>query len=570
MQFTPQQLAGAGRYNAKTRIGNWLEDIVLEEERFKDYNGKQGKGGLASNARTQKLAVCNQPVPHTYSSDGILRFGDTVQIAHKESGGCLANDLWEETGGFGTNEYSVTVAPNSGASARNTFRLQRIESSMLKDVSSAEYEKDDILHYGEPFQLVCNQSLLVDQRTNMLKNNMYLSSVMKNDRKLSKVSNEQMVYMGLPASSATVWKARKAYAGKNGATERLLGDGQCVLANDSIVLEHRNTSQLLCANTKIVDYTDFGQELEVCAKLQTKTGKSHQLVSEFSGHSTGETAARGELATNCWSFVTASDQRFAADNRDLPAPPTPAALMQKVRDIVNKRGNFGIRGLARTFKIMDDGGDGNLDREDFKWGLYDYGVHLNDAQFEMLLDAFDRNKDGLISFDEFLVTIRGPMNERRLKFINMAYDLLDKDGSGVVTKSDIAVAYDTSEHPEVIAGTMTEDEVITEFMEQWETQEADGIVSRAEFEEYYKDVSASIDNDDYFELMMRNAWHISGGEGWCGNTSCRRVLVVHNNGSQEVVEIENDLGLDADDIQGMLDRLAAQGVTDIKRISLAD
>merc|ERR1711998_717915 len=159
------------------------------------------------------------------------------------------------------------------------------------------------------------------------------------------------------------------------------------------------------------------------------------------------------------------------------------------------------------------------------------------GQFDAILDLFDKNNDGLISFDEFLVTIRGPMSERRLKFINMAYDLLDKDGSGVVTKSDIAVAYDCSEHPEVIAGTMTEDEVITEFMEQWETQEADGIITRAEFEDYYKDVSASIDDDDYFELMMRNAWHISGGEGQMANTTCRRVLVIHGDGSQEVCEI---------------------------------
>ncbi len=162
------------------------------------------------------------------------------------------------------------------------------------------------------------------------------------------------------------------------------------------------------------------------------------------------------------------------------------------------------------------------------------------------------------------------MSARRLQWIGKAYDLLDKDGSGQVTKSDIAVAYDCSEHPEVIAGTMTEDEVITEFMEQWETQEADGIITRAEFEDYYKDVSASIDDDDYFELMMRNAWHISGGEGQMANTTCRRVLVIHGDGSQEVCEIENDLGLDADDIQGMIDRLTAQGVQDIKSISLAD
>ncbi len=38
--------------------------------------------------------------------------------------------------------------------------------------------------------------------------------------------------------------------------------------------------------------------------------------------------------------------------------------------------------------------------------------------------------------------------------------------------------------------------------------------------------------------MIRNAWRISGGEGWCANSSCRRVLVTHNDGRQTVQEIK--------------------------------
>lgn len=30
-----------------------------------------------------------------------------------------------------------------------------------------------------------------------------------------------------------------------------------------------------------------------------------------------------------------------------------------------------------------------------------------------------------------------------------------------------------------------------------------------EFTEYYNNVSASIDNDQYFELMMTNAWNLN-------------------------------------------------------------
>ena len=37
MQFTPQQLAGAGRYSHKTRIGNWCEDLAIEEVKLNDF-----------------------------------------------------------------------------------------------------------------------------------------------------------------------------------------------------------------------------------------------------------------------------------------------------------------------------------------------------------------------------------------------------------------------------------------------------------------------------------------------------------------------------------------------------
>ena len=80
--------------------------------------------------------------------------------------------------------------------------------------------------------------------------------------------------------------------------------------------------------------------------------------------------------------------------------------------------------------------------------------------------------------------------------------------------------------------------------------EVDGKVTAQEFVNYYTAVGASIDDDDYFELMIRNAWHISGGEGWCANTTNRRVLVTHPDGRQTVEEIKNDLGLKADDKVG--------------------
>ena len=92
--------------------------------------------------------------------------------------------------------------------------------------------------------------------------------------------------------------------------------------------------------------------------------------------------------------------------------------------------------------------------------------------------------------------------------------------------------------------------------------------------DYYKDISASIDGDEYFELMMRNAWHISGGIGAAANTSNLRVLVIHKDDSQTVEEVQDDLGLKkgkdrAAYTRAIVARLQAQGINDIKQIKFS-
>jgi len=238
----------------------------------------------------------------------------------------------------------------------------------------------------------------------------------------------------------------------------------------------------------------------------------------------------------------------------------PVAL-QRLRDRVAQRGGTnGIHTLGRVLKIMDDSGDKSLDREELRLGLQDYGVECSVTELNDLFEFLDVDKSGKISFDEFLIGLRGPIPERRLKFIRIAFDLLDRTGDGHVSVEDLEMVYDPSFHPEVRNGKMTKVEALKEFLKQFDTIDHDGIVTEEEFEEYYKNVSASIDSDDYFELMMRNAWHISGGSGQIENTTNRRVLVTQADGRQSVEEIKDDLWMSKDDQNEMKRRLREQGI----------
>ena len=252
-------------------------------------------------------------------------------------------------------------------------------------------------------------------------------------------------------------------------------------------------------------------------------------------------------------------------------------VVQKVREkIIERGGSNGIRSVTRLFSIMDENGDKRLSKEELKYGLRDYGIELSPVELEQVFLYFDKYGKGYIDLSEFLMGIRGELSGRRKKFIKMAFDTLDTDRSGSISVEEIMSVYDFDHYPEVRSGKKTVKEAAREFMAHWERKEHDGDITYEEFEDYYADVSASIDDDTYFELMIRNAWRISGGEGMAANTAnrsakkmkqslsvisfIRRVLVTNKDGSQSVQTINRELGMNPKDLADIKARLGEQGL----------
>lgn len=237
-------------------------------------------------------------------------------------------------------------------------------------------------------------------------------------------------------------------------------------------------------------------------------------------------------------------------------------VLDSLRYQLLSRGAVGIAGLSRKFRIMDDDGSKSLNVYEFKKGMKECKIlDMSDKAIGHLFRFFDKDDSGSISFDEFMNGIRGHLNARRKAMIHMAFNVLDRDKSGEVDIKDLTGVYNAKMHPDFIRGKVTEEEVLQDFLQNFQVNKKtrDNTVTLEEFEEYYSSISASIDNDDNFELMIRNAWHISGGDGACANTTNKRVLVRHADGRETVEEIENDLGIAADDTKTMMSRLKQQG-----------
>ena len=80
---------------------------------------------------------------------------------------------------------------------------------------------------------------------------------------------------------------------------------------------------------------------------------------------------------------------------------------------------------------------------------------------------------------------------------------------------DLQGVYNAKSYPDVRSGKRTEEEILSEFLDTFkmhysllDRKARDQNLTQEEFMDYYRNVGASIDNDEYFKLMMTNAWNL--------------------------------------------------------------
>lgn len=189
------------------------------------------------------------------------------------------------------------------------------------------------------------------------------------------------------------------------------------------------------------------------------------------------------------------------------------AALTKLRTILKSRGTKGIFGIQRMFKIFDRNHSKKLEFSEFENLCQTYRINLSNEEINALFAYFDVDHSGKIDYEELLRTIVGVMNEYRINLVKKVFTLLDRTGNNLIEEDDIKGLYNASRHPEVVAGKKTEQEILGEWLDNFESfseYNENGIKNRKvtleEFINYYNQISMSIEDDKYFEYMINNCW----------------------------------------------------------------
>ena len=226
-----------------------------------------------------------------------------------------------------------------------------------------------------------------------------------------------------------------------------------------------------------------------------------------------------------------SQVSFLAPSVALPAGV--AHIINQLKSKLRALGAHGFVSLQRTLRLIDKGDKKRLSMSDFKDAIKNTDVGLSGAEVRTMFDYFNTDNRGTIDTEEFFKTVRTPLSESRLNLVKQAFAKLDLTGEGGIDAAMVASMYDSALHPDVIAGRSTAENILEEFLETFDVGgDIDGKVTLSEFVNYYTNIGASIDNEDYFNLALRNTWRLGGND----TEEVKRVLVTRTDGSQVKVK----------------------------------
>ncbi|XP_044050187.1 cilia- and flagella-associated protein 161 [Siniperca chuatsi] len=248
-------------YRTNVRIGNWNEDLHLQEDAKKEYLEKKERGELAAQRVDFLKQNILRPVNLTVTNDGRLHFGDVVMLVNTggENRKCSAVSINADINSL-TKIPSPGIQAPCGISAGRGIQACTRTAFVITSVDGSP--EGSTLNFEQSFAL---------KTTSGFARGLFLTSDLQSFQKCAKKSRLQEVNLDEGGSFLSWWKIVHF-----DPQERLEYEGQPVPANVKVLIIHCKTNQALAVLDDQVLWTTYGNEYEVTAHTFLDCHKAEQ------------------------------------------------------------------------------------------------------------------------------------------------------------------------------------------------------------------------------------------------------------------------------------------------------
>ena len=192
--------------------------------------------------------------------------------------------------------------------------------------------------------------------------------------------------------------------------------------------------------------------------------------------------------------------------------------IKKLRNLLANRGMKSIFIIQRMLYIYDKNQSGEIPIEKLCDIFEIYNINITREEIFEFFEFLDKEHKGLIKYNDLIMILINNVNENRIILIQNLFDKIRK-GKEYILLNDIKKYFNPEKYPDVLEQKKTSDEIAFDFIDSLEIFKEyninlknesiiNGIMTYNDFENYFKEISLSINDDKIFDYIINFCWEV--------------------------------------------------------------
>ena len=223
--------------------------------------------------------------------------------------------------------------------------------------------------------------------------------------------------------------------------------------------------------------------------------------------------------------------------------------IKKLRNLLANRGMKSIFIIQRMLYIYDKNQSGEIPFEKLCDIFEIYNINIAREEIFEFFEFLDKEHKGLIKYNDLIMILINNVNENRIILIQNLFDKLRK-GKEYILLNDIKKYFNPDKYPDVLEQKKTSDEIAFDFIDSLEIFKEyninlknesiiNGIMTYNDFENYFKEISLSINDDKIFDYIINFCWEVDDRLNNYGNKNGYQNDNVRIRTGQQIINNKN-------------------------------
>ena len=280
---------------------------------------------------------------------------------------------------------------------------------------------------------------------------------------------------------------------------------------NNIKIDQRNSFQITqspnrnLSSPRIIPKQNFSPE--------KKLGKIryNPITNEFTMDSNNQRINRNYNQNNNYIENKSNMNINSMNISDIPS-------INKLKTLLAMRGMKSIFIIQRMLYIYDKNQSGEIPFDKLCDIFEIYNINITKEEIFEFFEIIDKEHKGFIKYNDLILILINDINTNRRILIQYLFDKLRKKKQFVIL-NDIKKYFNPDSHPDVIEKNKSREEIAFDFFDSLEVFKEyninlkneniiNGVMSYKDFENYFKEISLSINDDKLFEFIIKYCWEV--------------------------------------------------------------